>query len=158
MRQKKEGALQKFTFTFLNSDKVRQSGIVEAVSKQDAYSRLRRKGIRPIRVLAEGEEPPAVKKFFKEQKESAPEPEMIYIPAEEPRLEPAPVESAKPKKAKKVTSKPAKAKPEPVPRSPFPVPLKNRQCTEKPSYDIICGDKGKKPELSGCGGTVFALI
>jgi hypothetical protein len=116
LRQKKEGALQKFTFTFLNSDKVRQSGIVEAASKQDAYSRLRRKGIRPIRVLAEGEEPPAVKKFFKEQKESAPEPVMIYIPAEEPRLEPAPVESAKPKKAKKVTSKPAKA---PVPRSPF---------------------------------------
>jgi hypothetical protein len=35
--------------------------------------------------------------------------------------------------------------------------LQNRYCTEKTCCDIIYGDKGKKPESSGCGGTVFAL-
>ena len=110
-----DGVLQKFSFTFMNADKVRQSGVVEAASKQDAYNRLHRKGIRPIRVLAEGEEPPVVKKFFKEQKESAPEPEKIYIPAEEPKSETKAAPAPKP-----VTKPAKKAETKAVPQSPFP--------------------------------------
>lgn len=111
-----QGEMQKFNFVYMNADKVRQSGVVEAASKQDAYNRLHRKGIRPIRVLAEGEEPPVMKKFFKEQKESAPEPKKIYIPAEKPKLEP----------------KPAPVVKDTVPKSPLPVP----QHPDTPSLSI----------------------
>lgn len=111
-----QGEMQKFNFVYMNADKVRQSGVVEAASKQDAYNRLHRKGIRPIRVLAEGEEPPVMKKFFKEQKESAPEPKKIYIPAEKPKLEP----------------KPAPVVKDTVPKSPLPVP----QHSDTPSLSI----------------------
>ena len=30
--------------------------------------------------------------------------------------------------------------------------IANRYCAEKTYYDIIIGDKGKKPESPGCGG------
>jgi hypothetical protein len=56
-----------------------------------------------------------VKKFFKEQKEYAPEPEKIYIPAEEPKSERKAAPAPKP-----VTKPAKKAATKAVPQPPLP--------------------------------------
>ena len=57
--------LKKFTYIYMTSDRVRHRADIMADSKEDAYIRLRKKRIRPIRVLGEGEEEPPPKEFFK---------------------------------------------------------------------------------------------
>ena len=53
-----------FTYTYMTSDGVRHAGEIRADSKDEAYAKLRSVGIKPIRVLAEGESTPATKRFF----------------------------------------------------------------------------------------------
>ena len=53
-----------FAYTYMTSDGVRHAGEIRADSKVEAYAKLRRVGIKPIRVLAEGESTPATKRFF----------------------------------------------------------------------------------------------
>lgn len=48
----------------MTSDGVRHAGEIRADSKDEAYAKLRSVGIKPIRVLAEGESSPALKRFF----------------------------------------------------------------------------------------------
>ena len=57
--------LQRFTYVYMTSDRVRHRGEIMAETKEDAYSRLRAQKIRPIRVLAEGEAEPPPKIFPK---------------------------------------------------------------------------------------------
>ena len=57
--------LQRFRYVYMTSDRVRHRGEIIAETKEDAYSRLRAKKIRPIRVLAEGEAEPPPKIFAK---------------------------------------------------------------------------------------------
>ena len=65
------GELQRFRYVYMTSDRVRHRAEVMAESKEDAYARLRTKKIRPIRVLAEGEEEPPPKDFVRKAKEKA---------------------------------------------------------------------------------------
>lgn len=53
-----------FTYTYMTSDGVRHAGEIRADSKDEAYAKLRSVGIKPIRVLAEDESSPALKRFF----------------------------------------------------------------------------------------------
>ena len=58
------------------ADRVRRKEEILAESKEDAYIRLRKKKIRPIRVLAEGEAEPPPKNFMTKaaKQEAVPEP------------------------------------------------------------------------------------
>ena len=62
--------LQRFTYVYMTSDRVRHRGEIMAETKEDAYSRLRAQKIRPIRVLAEGEAEPPPKIFAKKTEKS----------------------------------------------------------------------------------------
>jgi hypothetical protein len=65
------GELQRFRYVYMTSDRVRHRAEIMAESKEDAYARLRTMKIRPIRVLAEGEEEPKPKDFARKAKEKA---------------------------------------------------------------------------------------
>lgn len=105
VEETEDAGLTKFTFTYMSSDRVRHTGTIDAASKPDAYDKLKKMGIRPIRVLAEGEEPPPVKKFYAEDKQ------ITKKPQETPAAAPvAPVEPPPPVK-KAEAQKPAVAAP-----------------------------------------------
>ena len=68
--------LKTFTYIYMAADRVRRKEEIMAESKEDAYIRLRKKRIRPIRVLAEGEAEPPPKNFMTKaaKLEATPEP------------------------------------------------------------------------------------
>jgi type II secretory pathway component PulF len=68
--------LKTFTYIYMSADRVRRREEIQAESKEDAYIRLRKKKIRPIRVLAEGEAEPPPKNFMSRaaKQEENPEP------------------------------------------------------------------------------------
>ena len=68
--------LKTFTYIYMAADRVRRKEQILAESKEDAYIRLRKKKIRPIRVLAEGEAEPPPKNFMTKaaKLEATPEP------------------------------------------------------------------------------------
>jgi hypothetical protein len=68
--------LKTFTYIYMTPERVRSRAEIQAESKEDAYIRLRKKKIRPIRVLAEGEAEPPPKNFMSREakQEENPEP------------------------------------------------------------------------------------
>lgn len=63
-KQETNSQLKTFTYIYMAADRVRRREEIQAESKEDAYIRLRKKKIRPIRVLAEGEAEPPPKNFM----------------------------------------------------------------------------------------------
>jgi hypothetical protein len=63
-KQETNSQLKTFTYIYMAADRVRRKEEIQAESKEDAYIRLRKKKIRPIRVLAEGESEPPPKNFM----------------------------------------------------------------------------------------------
>ena len=74
--QEPNSQLSIFTYIYMTPERVRSRGEIQAESKEDAYIRLRKKRIRPIRVLAEGESEPPPKDFMSKaaKREAKPEP------------------------------------------------------------------------------------
>ena len=74
--QEPNSQLSTFTYIYMTPERVRSRGEIQAESKEDAYIRLRKKRIRPIRVLAEGESEPPPKDFMSKaaKREAKPEP------------------------------------------------------------------------------------
>ena len=68
--------LKTFTYIYMTPERVRSRAEIQAESKEDAYIQLRKKKIRPIRVLAEGESEPPPKDFMSKaaKREAKPEP------------------------------------------------------------------------------------
>ena len=106
----------RFTYTYMNSERVRSTGTIDAASKADAYVKLKKLGIRPIRVLAEGEEPPPVKKFYSEDKQ------IVKKPQEAPVQVAAPPSPPKKKVSPPKPEEPKPQPPAPVPQPPAPAP------------------------------------
>ena len=75
-KQETNSQLKTFTYIYMAADRVRRREEIQAESKEDAYIRLRKKKIRPIRVLAEGEAEPPPKNFMSRaaKQEENPEP------------------------------------------------------------------------------------
>ena len=75
-KQETNSQLKTFTYIYMAADRVRRKEEIQAESKEDAYIRLRKKKIRPIRVLAEGESEPPPKDFMTKaaKQEANPEP------------------------------------------------------------------------------------